>query len=89
MNVDNRENIGDVMAKKMDYVLLTKWSQHYEFPSQGTMRQICSRSRRKTNGAEHFLSFVNGRFYINIHRFHEWMDNQKDYEFIVQEQEAY
>lgn len=57
---------------KSDWVQLTKWDNHFEYPSQGTMRNICA--RRKENGAEAFLSNVNGRFYVSVSKFNEWMN---------------
>jgi len=60
--------------KIIDWVPLTKWSEHFRYPSQGAMRNICA--RRKDNGAEDFLSLVNGRFYIHLDRFNQWMEQQ-------------
>ena len=60
--------------KKIDWVPLTKWKDHYQYPSQGAMRNICA--RRKENGAETFLSMVNGRFYVSVEKFQEWMSKQ-------------
>ena len=63
---------------KSDWVQLTKWSKHFEYPSQGTMRNICA--RRRENGAETFLSNVNGRFYVSVSKFNEWMNQKGEYQ---------
>jgi len=72
---------GDLMIieqnKKIERIPLTKWNKHFEYPSQGTMRNICA--RRKENGAECFLSMINGRFYVHVERFHDWMDKQSQF----------
>jgi hypothetical protein len=39
------------------------------------MRNIAA--RRKENGSEVFFSMVNGRLYVNVPKFNEWMFNQK------------
>lgn len=59
---------------KIDWVPLTKWKNHFQYPSQGAMRNICA--RRRDNGAEAFLSMVNGRFYVNVEKFNKWMEEQ-------------
>lgn len=59
---------------KIDWVPLTKWKKHFQYPSQGAMRNICA--RRRDNGAEAFLSMVNGRFYVNVEKFNKWMEEQ-------------
>lgn len=61
--------------KNLQWIPLTKWKNYYKYPSQGCMRKICS--RRKTNGAEVFLRLLHGRFYIDVSRFNEWMDQQQ------------
>lgn len=61
-------------TKRLDWIPLTKWKDHFDCPSQGTMRNICA--RRKENGAESFLSLVNGRFYVSVEKFDQWMKNQ-------------
>jgi hypothetical protein len=63
--------------KKTDWVPLTKWKEHFSCPSQGTMRNICA--RRAENGANVFLSMVNGRFYVNVGKFHQWMEQQSQF----------
>lgn len=60
--------------KKADWIPVTKWKDHFQYPTQGAIRNICA--RRKTNGADLFLSMVHGRFYINVERFNEWMQQQ-------------
>ncbi|CUI17979.1 hypothetical protein PNK_2383 [Candidatus Protochlamydia naegleriophila] len=60
--------------KELIVVPLTKWKDHFDYPTQGTMRNVVA--RRKENGAEAFLSMVNGRFYIHIEKFHKWMEGQ-------------
>ena len=62
--------------KEIDWVQLTKWEDHTNSISLGTMRNIVA--RRKENGADVFLSLVNGRFYVNLKKFNEWMENQKE-----------
>ena len=62
--------------RKITDVPITKWKEHRMYPSQGTMRNVCA--RRKDNGAEAFLSMINGRFYVNLERFDEWMSKQTD-----------
>lgn len=61
--------------KKIDWIPLTKWGKHFQYPTYGAMRNICA--RRKTNGAEVFLSMVNGRFYVNPEKFNVWMEQQQ------------
>jgi hypothetical protein len=56
------------------WVKLSQWGNRT--PSHGTMRNIVS--RRKDNGADVFLSMVNGCFYINIPAFNLWMTKQKE-----------
>ncbi len=63
--------------KKLDWVALTKWKEHFRYPSQGTMRNITA--RREENGAGAFLSMVNGRFYVNVEKFHQWMEKQSQF----------
>lgn len=62
--------------KELEWVPLTRWEDHFAYPSRGTMRNVVS--RRKENGADVFLSFVNGRFYVNPKKFHEWMESRKE-----------
>ena len=59
---------------KIDWVPLTKWKNHFQYPSHGAMRNICA--RRRDNGAEAFLSMVNGRFYVHVEKFNKWMEQQ-------------
>lgn len=40
------------------------------------MRNIVA--RRKENGADYFLRMVHSRFYVNIKRFFEWFEQQKE-----------
>jgi len=61
--------------EKVKVVPLTKWREHRKYPTQGTMRNICA--RRRENGAEAFLSMVNGRFYVNLQEFDSWLKSQK------------
>jgi hypothetical protein len=63
-------------VKEIEWVQLTKWEDHTKSISMGTMRNIVA--RRKENGADIFLSLVNGRFYVNLKKFNEWMENQKE-----------
>jgi hypothetical protein len=58
----------------LDWVPLTRWNKHFGYPTLGTMRNIVS--RRKDNGAEEFLSVINGRFYINVQAFRAWISKQ-------------
>jgi hypothetical protein len=66
----------ELNMKEIDWVQLTKWEDHTNSISLGTMRNIVA--RRKENGADIFLSLVNGRFYVNLKKFNEWMENQKE-----------
>lgn len=59
-------------TKKLEWVPLTKWNDYFVQPSRGTMRNICA--RRRENGAEVFLSMINGRFYVNVEKFNQWME---------------
>ena len=70
---ENKEE-RNMNEKRMDWVPLTKWKDYFNCPSQGTMRNICA--RRKENGAESFLAQVNGRFYIHIEKFNNWMEGR-------------
>ncbi len=56
---------------------LSKWDKYFDFPSKGTMRNICSIEGRKENGVEDFLTLINGRFYIKIKKFREYIENKK------------
>jgi hypothetical protein len=58
---------------ELQWVQLTRWGNRV--PSFGTMRNIIA--KREQNGAEEFLSLVNGRYYIHITRFNNWMIKQK------------
>lgn len=58
-----------------EWIPLTHWSRNFKYPSQGTMRNIAS--NRKTNGADDFIRMVNHRCYINIKKFNEWVEKQK------------
>jgi len=61
-------------SKDTEWIQLTKWKEYRAHPSQGTMRNIVA--RRKDNGAWAFLSRVNGRFYVNLEKFNQWMEQQ-------------
>lgn len=63
--------------KKMEWIPLTKWKEHFQYPSQGAMRNLCA--RRKENGAEMFLSMINGRFYVHAEKFSKWMEQQSSF----------
>jgi hypothetical protein len=67
---------GELKMKESEWVQLTRWEDYFDCPSYGTMRNIVS--RRKENGAEAFLSFVNGRFYVHRKKFNEWMESRKE-----------
>jgi hypothetical protein len=64
------------LAKELEWIPLTKWQDRFQYPTYGCMRNICA--RRRENGAEAFLSIINGRFYINVKKFFHWMENQKE-----------
>ena len=53
---------------------LTHWKKHFPYPSQGTMRNIVA--RREENNASEFLSMIHGRFYVNVEKFHIWLEKQ-------------
>lgn len=61
--------------KALEWIPLTHWSKHFRYPTLGTMRNIAA--QRKENGADAFLSMVNGRFYISVAAFEKWMAGQK------------
>ena len=64
------------MTQEPKYVQLTKWADFTDHPSYGTMRFLVN--KRKENGAEEFLRKINGRFYINVDKFYDWMEKQKE-----------
>lgn len=55
-------------------VQLTHWDKYYQCPSKGTMRNIVA--RREENGADEFLSMIHKRFYVNVEKFHIWLEKQ-------------
>ena len=64
------------MSEKLsDWVPLARWDQHHDYPSYGTMRNICR--QRKVNGAKEFLSMVNRRLYVNVSKFYTWLSLQR------------
>lgn len=63
------------LKKPVEWVQLTKWREYSSFPSYGTMRNIVN--RRSKNGASEFLSVINGRFYVNVEKFYDWLKKQK------------
>lgn len=74
MNVLKMKNEEEKIVYKSQWIQLTKWKLHFDYPSQGTMRNLVA--RRKENGSEIFLSMVNGRFYVNVDKFNSWMESQ-------------
>lgn len=77
MNHKIENSKGDSEMKtqpKSEWVQLTKWDRCYDFPTKGTMRNICA--RRKENGAEAFLSMLNNRIYINATKFFKWLEER-------------
>lgn len=56
--------------KNTDIFPLTKWKEHFDYPSYGAIRNIVM--RRKENGAGDFLIQLNGRHYVDKKRFIVW-----------------
>ncbi len=40
--------------KKLDWVALTKWKEHFRYPSQGTMRNITRQDEKKMERVHSF-----------------------------------
>lgn len=58
------------------WIPVARWDKFMTMPSKGILRNIVA--RRKENGAWSFLSEINGRFYVNLQKFNEWMSKQGD-----------
>ena len=56
---------------KNDWIQLTKWDEHFDYPTLGTMKMLAY--KRKENGADTFLVMINGRLYVSVSKFNEWM----------------
>ena len=74
-NFKNRSNMTENSQLKI--VPLTKWGKHFSYPSQGTMRNIVA--RREDNNAGEFLSMIHGRFYVDVEKFHLWLQEQSTF----------
>lgn len=61
---------------EIEWIPLAQWSKHFKYPSQGSIRNVVA--RRRENGADAFLSLMNGRFYVNPRKFNEWMESKKE-----------
>ena len=59
---------------QLKIVPLTKWGKHFTYPSQGTMRNIVS--KREDNNSSEFLLMIHNRFYVNVEKFHIWLEKQ-------------
>ncbi len=52
-------------------VAIGQWNKYVPSPSMNTIRNIIQ--RREENGAEEFIVHLNGRLYVDVPKFHEWM----------------
>lgn len=59
------------MEPKLLWIPLQNWSKHFVYPTQGTMRNLAA--KRNQNGADLFIRMINGKFYIHVGKFDEWM----------------
>ena len=68
-------------------VPITGWRKYCDSPTETTMRNIVA--RRKENGAEEFLVFLFGKFYVDPDKFVKWAEKkskQNEYDYKKQNQ---
>ena len=78
-DIEKIKNRGKMPSTQIEesttWIPVARWDKFMKMPSKGTLRNIVA--RRKENGAWSFLAEVNGRFYVNLQKFNEWMSNQR------------
>lgn len=79
-DVEKNKNGGNMPSKQIEetptWIPVAQWDKFIKIPSKGTLRNIVA--RRRENNAWSFLSEINGRFYVNLQKFNEWMSNQRE-----------
>lgn len=72
--LDLPKGTADKTKKVPNLIPVRRWSEFHKVPSQGSINGAML--RRKENGLEACVTWMNGRMYLDEDKFFEWMKTQ-------------
>jgi len=74
-NSEEKQSEKELKKDTMGLIPVSKWNEFYPYPTVKSLRQIIF--RKKKNGFDKVLRKIDGRLYICVKDFNEWIETTK------------